>query len=119
MLGTTTYTVFNAELGSNPIKWHFAQAAYSGKNYIWVEKITLTDAPISCYGTKGVFFNSGFLTNKPLEYTIQVFPDLIEDSRFSMMPELDTFEYTYATYCSISKALEGLIPIADFKRKYG
>ena len=53
------------------IEWHMAVAGNESNPKIWIEKITPDAGQISSFGSKIMVIDSGFLTNKPVEYTSQ------------------------------------------------
>ena len=110
LLGETKIEVFQGKLDSEVVHWHMARI----DDHIWIDRISLPNEDISSYGTYKTLLNSGFLTNKPLEYLVQL-TSIIPIKR-NNISVLDPYKgIPIGTYAYITKILALLNPIKKYR----
>lgn len=113
LLGETKVKVFSAKLNGKDIEWHMA---HDQAGRVWIDRINFKKQRINSYGIYDLVINSGLLTNKPLEYGLQLdeflSEDLIDEEPISPFEEdPDIFD--------LSPLLDTLSPIKQFREAQG
>lgn len=113
LLGQTHVKVFSGLLDGKDIEWHMA---YDEKGRIWIDRINFKKQ-INSYGICSLVINSGLLTNKPLEYGLQINQFLFED--LDGEESIKPFEEDSSEIFDLSPLLDTLLPIRLFRKAQG
>ena len=114
MLGAVFIEVYSARLGRHPLEWFMARTV--DEKHIWIERISLVDSVVSDYGTNSTFLNSGFLTNKTIEYSHNISGKIFEFKNPQNLSEPLVVLLEGTDYSLITAILEMLLPVKNFRR---
>jgi len=102
LLGNTIVEIHSGMLEGRVVEWAMARTVKG--DIVWAESIYYPDSPITSYGTRAEIIDSGALTNKPLEYSVQT--DYLSSNEKTKFND---------TYSNISPLLNNLEPIKQFR----
>jgi hypothetical protein len=86
--------------------WHIAQST-TRQEAVWISRISVLDNSTTTFGTDASVFDSGFLTNKPIEYRDQA--GCLELGKHARAINYD--------YILITPVLSSLLPIQIFNKR--
>jgi len=92
-------------LGERGYEWHMRRDL---RGNVWIDRIRLTNAGPTPYGTDNRVVTSGVLTTKPGEYT----------GRLDGIPEAERPRWPDTNYSSMASLLGRLLPIQLYKQTY-
>ena len=113
ILGPVLIEVYPAKFGRHPLEWFMARTR-DGK-HIWIERISLKESSVSDYGANCTFLNSGFLTNKPVEYSHSISTKFFEFKNPQNLSEPLVVRLGESEYSLITPILDMLLPIKKFR----
>ncbi|MDB9787065.1 hypothetical protein OAB57_03080 [Bacteriovoracaceae bacterium] len=109
-----TVRVFESILAGKPVEWHMAHDA---RGRIWIDKIQFVNAKVNSYGANSIIIDSGFLTNKPIEYIEQLG---VNGTNIQQCKSLSEDEYPKGKgYCDFTPYLDQLLPVQTYRKIWG
>lgn len=102
ILGETKIEVFEC---SNWLEWHFAKDM---NNNIWIDRIQVENPEINKFWTNKIIIDSGWFTNKPVEYNLQL-KEVLNDERIIGID---------GRYSNICKLINEVWILKDYSKNY-
>lgn len=103
--GPIIVEVYKGFLSEREVEWHFAS---DEQGRVWIDRINFSATEVNSYGVYKEVIDSGFLTNKPLEYAVQ--------TRALVAGEYASFD---DMYIDITPLLDHLQVIGDYRMARG